>query len=114
MAGTSWKAGPAALTSAVADIAGVNPAANTYRKIFHIHVANTNAAARTVSMWVGATGGSAAGTAIVEGKSIAANDVFDMYFPNGLRLVAADFLSAQSSVDSTSLEATVMGESFVL
>jgi hypothetical protein len=113
-AGTSWKAGPALILSTVADIAGVNPAANTYRKIFHIHVANTNAAARTVSLWVGATGGSANGTELVEGKSIAGADVFDMYFPAGLRIVAADFLSGQSGTDGTSLVITVMGESFVL
>jgi hypothetical protein len=114
MAGTSWKAGPVAVATTSDDVAGVNPAAGTYRKIFHIHVANTNGASRALSMWIGATGAEGAGTALCEGKVIAANDVFDMYFPAGLRIVAADFLVALSSVDSTSLEITVTGESFVL
>jgi hypothetical protein len=114
MAGTAWKAGPAFLAAAAADVAGVNPATNTYRKIFHIHLTNTNAAARTVSLYIGATGGSAAGTEILKAKSIAANDVFDMYFPAGLRIVAADFLSGLSSVDATSVTIEVNGESFVL
>jgi len=114
MAGTAWKAGPAFLAAAAADIAGVNPAANTYRKIFHIHLANTNAAARTVSLYLGATGGSANGTELVEGKSIAPADVFDLYFPSGLRIVAADFLTGLSSIDGTSVTITVTGESFVL
>jgi len=93
-------------------IAGVNPAANTYRLIRHIHFANTAGASATVSAWVGLTGGEAAGTALVESKTIAANDVYDMYFPAGLRLVAADFLSGQAS--ATTVEITVVGESYVL
>ncbi|SRR6266511_431454 len=112
--GTAWKAGPAFLAAAAADIAGVNPAANTYRKIYHIHIANTNAASRTLNLYVGLTGGSLNGTEIVEGKVIAANDVYDMYFPSGLRLATTDFLSGFSSVDATSLTITVTGESFVL
>jgi hypothetical protein len=112
-AGTSWKAGPAYMNSAAADIAGVNPAANTYRKIFHIHLTNTDVAARTVSLYIGATGGSAGGTEILKAKSIAASDVFDMYFPAGLRIVAADFLSGLASVINI-VTIEVNGESFVL
>lgn len=112
MAGTPFKDGPEFVLSTVGNI--FNPAANTYSLIRHIHIANTNAAARTISMWVGLTGGSANGTELVEGKSIAANDVFDMYFPSGLRLVNADFLTAQSSVDGTSLVITTTGENYAL
>lgn len=112
MAGTSFKDGPAFLAVAAADI--FNPAANTYSLIRHIHVANTNAAARTVNLYVGLTGGSLNGTELVEGKSIAANDVFDMYWPSGLRLVAADFLSGFSGTDGTSLVITVTGENYAL
>lgn len=108
MAGTPFKDGPQALATTSEDI--YVPAANTYALVRHIHFANTAAAARTVSAWVGATGAEAAGTALVEGKSIAANDVFDMYFPSGLKLAASDFLVALSSVDATSIEATVSGE----
>jgi len=112
--GTAWKAGPAAVQTSSTDVAGVNPATNTYRKIYHIHVANKNAASRAFTAYLGATGGAAAGTELVAGKVIAANDVFDMYFPAGLRIVAADFLSVLSTVDATSLVIEVNGESFVL
>ena len=112
--GTAFKAGPAFLTASAADVAGVNPAANTYRKIYHIHVANKNAASRTVTLYIGATGGSASGTEIVAAKTIAPNDVYDAYFPAGLRMVAADFLSGLSSVDATSLVIEVNGEAFAL
>jgi hypothetical protein len=110
--GTAWKAGPAAMAVSATDIAGVNPAANTYRKIYHIHIANTAGASSTVQLFVGATGGSAAGTELVKSKTIAANDVLDMYFPSGLRIVAADFLSGIASATTNVI--TVTGESFVL
>jgi hypothetical protein len=97
---------------AAADIAGVNPAANTYRKIFHIHLANAAAASATASLYIGATGGSANGTEICELLPIAASQVADLYFPAGLRIVAADFLSGLAS--ATTVVITVMGESFVL
>jgi len=112
MAGTPIKYGPMAVTTAVMNVA--NPVANTYVLIRHIHVANTNAATRAFSAWVDVTAGSGAGKALVELKVIAANDVFDMYFPAGLRLVAADFLTASAGTDSTSLEISVSGEAYAL
>jgi hypothetical protein len=112
--GTAWKAGPAFLAASATDVAGVNPAANTYRKIYHIHVANTNASARTLNLYIGLTNGSANGTELIEGYSIAGNATYDIYFPSGLRIVAADFLSGFSGTDATSLVITVTGESFVL
>lgn len=110
MAGTPFKEGPEFLVTTSEDV--YNPAANTYSLIRHIHIANTNASARTVSLWVGATGAETNGTEIVEGKSIAGNDVYDMYFPSGLRLASTDFLVGMSSADATSLVITVTGEKY--
>lgn len=112
MAGTPWKAGPAAMAVTSEDIAGVNPAANTYRKIFHIHVANDAAAGATYSLWVGLTGGEAAGTEIASLKALAASGTDDIYFPSGLRIATTDFLSGQAS--ATTVVITVTGETFAL
>lgn len=114
--GKTFKEGPEFILSTVANL--YVPAANTIAKVYHIHIANTNAAARTVALWVGLTGGSANGTELIEGHTIAAmgstvaDDFFDMYFPSGLPLTSADFISAQSSVDGTSLVSTITGELF--
>lgn len=108
MTGTPFKDGPAALVTTSEDI--YVPAANTFALVRHIHIANTNAATRAVSLWVGATGAEAAGTALAEGVTVAANDVKDFYFPSGLKLTATDFLVGLSTVDATSLECTVTGE----
>lgn len=86
------------------------PPANTYALVRHIHVANTNAASRSVSLWRGATGAEGAGTAITEGEVITGNTTKDYYFPAGLKFTTTDFLVGLSTVDGTSLEATVTGE----
>jgi hypothetical protein len=115
MAGTPFTAGPAFLLTTSENVANVTPAsAATYRKIFHIHVANTNAASRALSLWRGATGAETSGTEICEGKVILANDEKDFYFPSGLRMDSTDFLVGLSSVDGTSLVITVTGESFAV
>lgn len=101
MPGTPFKSGPAYLATTATDVANVNPAANTYRLIRHIHLANTDVSARTATLYIGATGGSAGGTEIIKGKSIAAGDVFDIYFPAGRKFTTADFLSGLASVVST-------------
>lgn len=111
MPGTPFNSGiPQYVPVAVANIANVNPAANTYRLVRHIHLANTNAASRTITLYMGLTGGSAGGTEIVKGKTIAANDLLDIYFPSGLKFTTADFLTGVSSVDGTSITIEVTGE----
>lgn len=112
MPGTPLSTAPAYITSSAANISGVNPSANTYHLVRHIHIANTNASARTVTLYKGATGGSAGGTEIVKGKSIAGNDVLDIYYPAGDKYTTADFLSGLSSADSTSLVIQVDGEKY--
>ena len=112
MAGTPFKDGPEFLAASAANI--YNPSANTYALIRHIHVANTNAAARTLSLYVGLTAGSANGTELIEGYSIAGTETFDLYFPAGLKLVAADFLTGLSGTDATSLVITTSGELYAV
>lgn len=94
--------GPVALAAAAANIlnpptlaggtglAGTN--ANTYLIIKHLRVVNKTAAPVTASLFIGATGASAAGTEFgYSAKSIPANDSVDYY--GMARLDAADFLT---------------------
>ena len=74
----------------------------------HLHVVNKTAGAVTFSLWLGATGANAAGTELFNGKSVAANDVYDWY--GELPFDAADFLVGGASA-GTSL--TVEGEGYL-
>jgi hypothetical protein len=111
MAGTPFKDGPAYLANAAADV--YVPGSGTYALVRHIHLVNSAATATTVDLFVGATGGSAAGTEILEDYSIAANDVYDLYFPAGLKLGATDFLTGFASA-ATSVVSTITGELYVV
>lgn len=107
MAGTKKRiAGPAFLSNAAANI--YTPAASTIQTILlHIHVFNVTAAAASFSLYVGATGGSAAGTELFKTRSIAANSEFDYYCE--LPMASTDFLSGLASASST-LVIVVEGE----
>lgn len=73
----------------------------------HIRIVNKTAGAVTFSLYIGATGGNAAGTEFMGlGTSIAANSYVDWYSP-GLPLDTADFLVGGASA-ATSL--TIEGE----
>ena len=78
----------------------INPAANTFWVVKHIRLTNTDSTARTVTLYKGATGGSANGTQLCSAKSIPANDVVDLYFPSGDRWTTADFMSGFASTAS--------------
>ena len=105
-------AGPAYLPNAAADI--YTPPANTmYILINHIHVANVTAISATFTLYVGATGGSAAGTELEKAYAIAANSDYDKYFSPGLIMKSTDFLSGLASAGS-SLVITVMGQQLVI
>lgn len=108
MPGTPFRTGPAYLATTSENV--YNPAANTYALVRQIHVANTNASARAVSLWLGATGAEAGGTEIIKGKSIAGNDEWNEYYPSGKKMTSTEFLVGLSSVDATSLVITVIGE----
>jgi hypothetical protein len=111
MAGTIKRiAGPAFLAAAAADIY-TPPAATIYTVIRHIHIANVTGGAVTFTLYVGATGGSSAGTELFKGYSVAANSSFDYYCV--LRMTSTDFLSGLASA-ATSLTITVEGEQNVV
>ena len=111
MANTLKKiAGPAYLAAAATDIY-TPPAATIFTVIRHIHVANKTAGAVTFTLYIGATGGSAAGTELFGAKSVAANDTYDYYCLT--RLASTDFLTGLASA-ATSLVITVEGEQGVV
>lgn len=112
MSGTIKRlAGPAYLAAAAADVI-TTPASTMYDVVRHIHIANKTAGAITFTLYVGTTGGSAAGTELFGAKSVAANDVYDYYCT--LRLLGGtDYLTGLASA-ATSLVITIEGERFVV
>lgn len=80
--------------------------------IKHLRAVNKTGAAATVSTYVGAASGSAAGTEVAwNAKQVPANDSIDVYFGGqGLRLDSADFLTGVASAAAT---ITVEGEAEV-
>lgn len=111
MAGTPKRlAGPAFLAAAAADI--YTPAASTiYTVIKQIHIANVTGGAVSFTLYIGATGGSAAGTELFKTYSVAANSVYDHYCNR--RMNSTDFLTGLASAGS-SLTITVDGEQNVV
>lgn len=105
-------AGPAFIAASATDIY-TPPAATIFTVIKHIRVVNKDSSARTFTLYVGATGGSASGTEIAKDVSIAAGSYIDLFFSPGLRMASTDFLSGIASVVST-LVITVMGEQGVV
>lgn len=105
-------AGPAYISNSAANIY-TPPASTIYTVIKHIHVTNKDSSARTFSLYVGATGGSAGGTEIAKDVSVAAGSYVDLYFAPGLKMADTDFLSGVASVVST-LTIVVMGEQGVV
>lgn len=108
-------AGPAFIANSATNIY-TPPAATIITYIYHIRIVNKTASAVSVTLYVGATGGSAAGTEIGGGGatvpantgSAGANE-FNIYFPNGLALKSTDFLTGIAGTASA-LVVTVMGE----
>jgi hypothetical protein len=78
----------------------------TYLILRHIRISNKTGSAATFSLWIGATGGNAAGTEFIgTAQSVAANSFVDWY--GMVRLDAADFLVGGAG---TTLALTFEGE----
>lgn len=111
MAGTIKRiAGPAFLAAVAANIY-TPPAATIYTVIRHIHIANVTAGAVTFTLYIGGTGGSAAGTELFKTFSVAANSSYDHYCNR--RMDSTDFLTGLASA-ATSLTIVVDGEQSVV
>ncbi len=113
-----FRFGPIALTSSAANLlnpgtttGGVNctstPNVNLRILLQHLRVVNKTGSAATCTLYIGATGASAAGTEFAfNGKSIPANDYVDWNSP-GMPLDIADFLVGLASASTT---LTIEGE----
>jgi hypothetical protein len=80
--------------------------------ITHIHVANKTAAAHNFSLWLGATGGNAAGTELFIEENVPANDVFDWYTP-GMVMTSTQFLVGGADAN-TALTISINGKQQVV
>lgn len=103
MAGTLKRIGPTALTATLTTNVYNNASALLYDSIKHIRVVNKNAAARLLTLYVGATGANAAGTELAFQETVPALGELNIYYPQGLKVVSTDFIVGGSSVDATSL-----------
>lgn len=97
MYGKPFTDGPAYVASTAADLYVAS--ANTVARVTLIHLVNTSGSARTVSIYVGATGGSAGGTELLGTYSIAANDYAQVWL-NGLALTSSQFITGVASAAS--------------
>lgn len=118
MAGNkAFRFGPIALTTTpttnllnpAAASGGVNGGASgQYIVLRHIRIVNKTASPATFSLWLGATGGNAAGTEVIgQGLSVPANSFIDWY--GAMRLDTADFLVGGSNT-ATALSIEGEGE----
>jgi len=103
--------GPAALTNTYTTNIYVPASALVYDIVRHIHIVNKTAAAVTFRIFLGATGGNAAGTELFYDHSIAAYSEFDYYC--ALKLTSTTFLVGGASA-ATSISILIEGESLVV
>ena len=112
MAGTIKRlAGPIALTTVLTTNIYVPASALIYDVIRHIHITNKTAMQATFSLWLGATGGNAAGTELFIGQSVPANSSFDYYC--AMKVTSTDFLVGGAGT-ATALSITIEGDSNVV
>lgn len=103
--GKKLSTNPTALTTSAANLLNGGGGDSAMRdRVQHIHVCNESASDVTLDLFVGATTGSAAGTALVKGKTIKANDIFDYYCDEPIS--STQFLTGKASA-GTSLTVVV-------
>ncbi len=106
------KTGPVALGAAAANIfQGGNGDATLRDVITHIRVTNKTSAAAWFSLYIGATGGSAAGTEIAEHQNVDAYKSADIYCATPVS--ATEYLTGLASAAAT-LTITVDRERVVI
>jgi hypothetical protein len=97
MAGTVARLGPEYINNTSENVTGANPIAGTYHIITYLKVVNTDVAAVTLTLFIGATGAEAAGTEIADEVSIAAKGEWEHF--GRIRLGTTDFLVGMASTD---------------
>lgn len=98
MAGTlKTIAGPAYIADSATNIYSP-PNSAVYTVLKHIHICNVTAAAKTFSLYIGATGASTGGTEIFKDYSVPANSTLDFYC--NIKMTSADFLVGVASAAS--------------
>lgn len=95
---------PAAISNSAGNL--YNPASGVFGTIRAIHVVNKDSSNHTFSLWLGATGATAAGTEIFSAQQVLATNVYDWY--GMLELGSSDFLVGIASAASE-LTITIMG-----
>ena len=100
-------AGPAFLAASATNIY-TPPASTIDTYITQICLANVTTGAVTATLYIGATGGSAAGTELEKGFSIPANSQADRTFYPAIRMTSTDFLTGLASAGS-SITIVVLG-----
>jgi hypothetical protein len=113
----AFRFGPVAISNATGNLlnpptasGGTNAGSSAqFILLRHIRITNKTASTATASLWIGATGASAAGTEFMGTTlSVAANSYVDWYAGSpGLRLDSADFLTGIASAATT---LTIQGE----
>ncbi len=106
-----YRVGPLALTNSAANLVnpgtttgGVNSTSAPYDKLTiiltHIRIVNKTNAAATFSLYIGATGASAAGTEFAgTAQAVAANSAYD--WVGRIPLSTSDFLTGLASANTT-------------
>lgn len=107
MAGVKpFKDGPSYVADAAADLY-VAPTGQS-ALVRHIRLVNKSAGAIVCTVYLGSTGGSTGGTELFD-ESIPADSARDVYFPSGLEITTATYISAVAGTAST-IVATITGE----
>jgi len=105
-------AGPLALTTTLTTNVFNVTSALIYSVITHIRIVNKHAStAAKATLYLGATGGNAAGTEVLFQKAVAVGDVYDWY--GRLRMDSTDFLVGGSDT-ATALTIEIEGEQAVV
>lgn len=111
MAGTlKLLAGPAYVANAATNVY-VPSAATIYGEVRHIHLVNKDVATRTVTFYLGATGGSAGGTELFKDLSLAVAGVYDYYCL--MKQTSTAFLTGIASAASA-VVVTIEGYEYVV
>lgn len=105
--------GPIALTNTYGTNIYNNTSALIYDIIYSIHIANKGAASATFRLFLGATGGTAAGTELYYDYPVAVGSYVDLPFYGGLKMLSTDFLTGGASA-ATTLTITAYGKQAVV